>query len=121
MYIVPIVLSKKAKITANLFHQGLDNYDLDKMALSACVGMSVGHGRAGHVIAVRRMCSNIVADCATICSHADSFGGSSKFSCFDSLHVCQNRPNLESGDDGKVSSSQNTTAQLIFSKFSMVR
>ena len=118
---MPIVPSNKAKITANLFHEGLDNYNLDEMALSACVGMSVGHGRAGHIIAVRRMCSNLVADCATICSHADSFGGSSKFSCFDSLHVYQNRPNLESGADGKVSSSQNTMAQLIFLKYSMVR
>ena len=34
-------------------------YDLDEMASSACIGLSVGHGKTGTVVAVRRQCSNL--------------------------------------------------------------
>merc|ERR1719186_579852 len=66
------------------------------MATTACTGMSVGHGKVGTVVAVRRQCSSLASDCKTVCQQAQGFsnGSANKFVCFDALHVYKNRPSL---------------------------
>jgi len=87
------------------------NY-LDEMANSACVGMSVGHNKLGHITAVRRPCSNYYGDCNAVCRNAPINNPGTgtqahQWSCFDSLHVYKDHPKLtdNSGaytDSGKV-------------------
>ena len=95
-------MDKKFLVLMLFLAQSIAGYDLDEMAVAACTGMSVGHGVAGHIIAVRRQCSNLAVDCTTTCKQATSFGGSKTFSCFDSLHVYKDRPDLGEGGEGKV-------------------
>ena len=69
-------------------------YDLDEMASSACIGLSVGQGKTVTVVPVRRQCSNLAASCDVVCQNAPAFsnGAANVFSCFDALHVYQSRP-----------------------------
>eukprot|EP00090_Calanus_glacialis_P030983 TRINITY_DN50595_c0_g1_i1.p1 TRINITY_DN50595_c0_g1~~TRINITY_DN50595_c0_g1_i1.p1 ORF type:complete len:133 (-),score=26.43 TRINITY_DN50595_c0_g1_i1:126-524(-) len=70
-------------------------YDLDEMAASTCAGLSVGHGKTGHVVAIRRQCSTLASDCNAVCQSAPAFRTDiDNFSCFDSLHVYKSRPSL---------------------------
>eukprot|EP00092_Neocalanus_flemingeri_P066789 GFUD01081416.1.p1 GENE.GFUD01081416.1~~GFUD01081416.1.p1 ORF type:complete len:100 (+),score=7.68 GFUD01081416.1:147-446(+) len=65
------------------------------MAVSACVGISLPGWQT--VVAVRRQCSSNTVDCTTVCENADPFGNgvtSGGFTCFNSLHVYNNRPIL---------------------------
>eukprot|EP00092_Neocalanus_flemingeri_P073164 GFUD01090210.1.p2 GENE.GFUD01090210.1~~GFUD01090210.1.p2 ORF type:complete len:132 (+),score=15.89 GFUD01090210.1:34-429(+) len=73
---------------------GKADYDLDEMATSACTGMSVGHNKIGYVVAVRRQCNKLAADCNTVCQNSPAFPGINRWSCFDSLHLYKNRPEL---------------------------
>eukprot|EP00092_Neocalanus_flemingeri_P042759 GFUD01046889.1.p1 GENE.GFUD01046889.1~~GFUD01046889.1.p1 ORF type:complete len:131 (-),score=20.15 GFUD01046889.1:60-452(-) len=69
-------------------------YNLDEMAASACVGISLPGYQT--VVAVRRQCGG-VADCTAVCENADPFGNGAAnggFTCFNSLHVYNNRPIL---------------------------
>merc|ERR1719333_559148 len=67
--------------------------DLDQMAVSACTGISSVKGTN---VAVRRQCNNNAAECSTMCKNAPGFnnGAANSFSCFDSVHVYKNRPDL---------------------------
>ena len=70
-------------------------HDLDEMAVSACTG--IFKGTVGTIVAVRRQCNNNAADCGAICRKAPAFSNgaaNSGFSCFDSVHVYKQRPDL---------------------------
>ena len=70
-------------------------HDLDEMATSTCAGLSIGHGKTGHVFAVRRQCSTLASDCNTVCQNAPRFRNDIDIvSCFDSLHVYKNTARL---------------------------
>ena len=84
-------------------------YDLDEMALSACIGMSASPLVPAYstIVAVRRQCNNLAADCKTVCQNAPAFsnGAANKFSCFNSVHVYKNRPDLGERTGGTVETS----------------
>ena len=98
-------MKNKTIFLACLLALGQASYDLDEMAISACVGASIGHGKAGTVAAVRRSCSSRSDNCESTCRNADPFGGNGaarRWSCFDALHVYKNQPNPAPNDVGKV-------------------
>eukprot|EP00092_Neocalanus_flemingeri_P023432 GFUD01025405.1.p1 GENE.GFUD01025405.1~~GFUD01025405.1.p1 ORF type:complete len:134 (+),score=15.51 GFUD01025405.1:36-437(+) len=91
-------------IIACLLALGKADYDLDEMATAACTGMSVGHSKVGGVVAVRRQCSDLTADCNTVCQYAPVFSPwkLKTWSCFDSIHVYKNQPELGKRTGGPV-------------------